>query len=942
MGETAAAETGTSETRPRLLVLDGHSMAFRAFYALPAENFATDTGQHTNAVYGFTAMLLTMIRQQAPTHVAVAFDLSGPTFRSAEYAEYKAGRSETPAEFAGQIELTVKVMEALGIPTLTVEDYEADDIVATLSARAEAAGWDAVVVSGDRDAFQLISEHTTVLYPKKGVSDIPPMDADAVMAKYGVSPAQYPDLAALVGESADNLPGVPGVGPGFAAKWINAYGGLEGVLENADSITGKKGEALRAHLEDVRRNRRLNALVRDLDLPVDLEAMALTMPDHDTVSELFDALQFNRIRDRVFEVFSERLGADAPAAEVEEAPEHVVATTAADLGGFLAAHAGALLGVHVVVDGPDMLPKRKVPVPGTHGTPVGVAFAADDAALYVDLDAEGPDAELMEAVRDALEDAGTAKAVHDLKRTVKALAAPTRPAGLGEGAVIGGVEDDVLLSAYLIQPDRRDVDLASLAEAHLRTPLAAPATGQPASAQGELDLDGGAAAAERAQRATDAVRAAWVVRRLSAEFTPQVLERGAQRLLQEMEIPLARLLARMELAGIAVDRDHLEALRADFAERADAAKESAWASVAEETGGMEVNLGSPKQLQEVLFERLNMPRTRKTKTGFSTDVDSLQDLLEQTQHPFLENLMAHRDVTKLRQTVEGLLETVAPDGRIHTTYSQTAAATGRLSSLHPNLQNIPVRTEAGRRIREAFTAGEVDGTEAVLLSADYSQIEMRIMAHLSEDAGLIEAFNMGEDLHSFVGSQVFGVDPHEVSAEQRSKVKAMSYGLAYGLSSFGLSKQLKISVDEARGLMKGYFDRFGGVRDYLRDVVAQARQDGFTSTIEGRRRYLPDLNSDNRQLRDMAERAALNAPIQGSAADIIKRAMLDVQAGLEEQRLRSRLLLQVHDELILEVPRDELAAATALLKERMGRAADLSVPLDVHVGEGRTWHAAAH
>ena len=936
-------ETRTAEPRPRLLVLDGHSMAFRAFYALPAENFATDTGQHTNAVYGFTSMLLTMIRQQAPTHVAVAFDLSGPTFRSAEYTEYKAGRSETPEEFAGQIELTVKVMDALGIPTLTKEGYEADDIVATLSAQAEAAGWEVCVVSGDRDAFQLISDSTTVLYPTRGVSEVPAMTAETVKAKYGVWPAQYPELAALVGESADNLPGVPGVGPGFAAKWLDKYGDLDGVLAHADEITGKKGEALRAHLDDVRRNRRLNALVRDLELDVALEAMELTMPEREPVEELFDALQFNRIRERVFEVLAERLGSDAPVAAVEAAPEPVVATTAAPLRDFLAAHAGALLGLHVAVDGPDLLPKRKVPVPGTFGTPVGVALAAEDAAVYVDLDVADPDEELVTAVRGVLADAGTDKAVHDLKRVLKALAAPTRPTALGPEAALEGVVDDVALSAYLIQPDRRDVDLAALAQAHLGIPLEAPEQA-PAEqdAQGAFDLDGGQAAAARAARAARTARAAWLVRRLSGEFTPQVLDRGAQRLLQEMEIPLARLLARMELTGIAVDRDVLDGLHADFTERAQAAKESAWASVAEETGGMQVNLGSPKQLQEVLFEHLDMPRTRKTKTGYSTDVDSLQDLLEQTQHPFLENLMAHRDATKLNQTVEGLRETVAPDGRIHTTYSQTAAATGRLSSLHPNLQNIPVRTEAGRRIREAFTASAVDGEDAVLLSADYSQIEMRIMAHLSEDEGLIEAFRSGEDLHSFVGSQVFGVEPEEVTAEQRSKVKAMSYGLAYGLSSFGLSKQLKIGVDEARGLMKGYFDRFGGVRDYLRDIVAQARQDGFTSTIEGRRRYLPDLSSDNRQLRDMAERAALNAPIQGSAADIIKRAMLDVQAGIEEQGLRSRLLLQVHDELILEVPATELETATDLLKERMGRAADLSVPLDVHVGRGESWHAAAH
>ncbi|TFI00854.1 DNA polymerase I [Micrococcus lylae] len=927
--ETAAPAAGPH----RLLVLDGHSMAFRAFYALPAENFATDTGQHTNAVYGFTSMLLTMIRQQRPTHVAVAFDLSGPTFRSEEYTEYKAGRSETPEEFHGQIDLIGKVMEALGIPTVTMEGYEADDIVATLAARADAAGWQTCVVSGDRDAFQLISDTTTVLYPKKGVSDIPPMKAADVEAKYGVRPELYPDLAALVGEKADNLPGVPGVGAGFAAKWLEKYGDLDGVIAHADEITGKKGQALREHLDDVRRNRRLNALVRDLDLPVTDEAMQLSMPDRASVAELFDALQFNRIRERVFEVFSERLGADAPADHVEEAPAAVVVTDRAGLEEFVSRHAGSLLGVHVQVDGPALLPRRKVPVPGEYGVPVTLGLAVDDDAVAVDLTAVGED--LAAAVRELLEDAAVTKAVHDLKRALKAL----RTAGVGgQPCDVLGVEDDVFLGAYLIQPDRRDIGLDSLAGEDLHTPLEAPADDDEGPAQGELDLDGAAGAAEAAARARNAVRAAWIVRRLSEDYTPRLVDRGAQALLREIEIPLSRLLADMELEGIAVDREHLEALRADFTAAADAAKESAWASVAEETGGMQVNLGSPKQLQTVLFEHLDMPKTRKTKTGYSTDVDSLNSLLEQTGHPFLENLMAHRDATKLRQTVDGLLETVAEDGRIHTTYSQTVATTGRLSSLHPNLQNIPVRTTEGRRIRETFVAGEGN----VLLSADYSQIEMRIMAHLSEDAGLIEAFRTGEDLHDFVGAQVFGCEPSEVTAEQRSKVKAMSYGLAYGLSSFGLSKQLNIGVDEARTLMKGYFDRFGGVRDYLRHVVAQARRDGFTATIEGRRRYLPDLNSDNRQLRDMAERAALNAPIQGSAADIIKRAMLDVAAGLAEERLRSRLLLQVHDELILEVPADELEAATALLKERMGRAAELSVPLDVHVGQGESWHAAAH
>ncbi|QCU78140.1 DNA polymerase I [Citricoccus sp. SGAir0253] len=928
----------------RLLVIDGHSMAFRAFYALPVDNFVTDTGQHTNAVYGFTNMLLTMIRQQRPTHVAVAFDLDTPTFRSEEYGEYKAGRSKTPEEFHGQVDLIRKVMEAMNIPTVSVDGYEADDIVATMAARAEEAGWETRVVSGDRDAFQLITDRTLVLYPKKGVSDIPPMDAAAIEEKYGVPPHRYPDLAALVGETADNLPGVPGVGPKTAAKWIGLYGSVEEVLEHAEEIKGKAGQSLRDHAEAVRRNRRLNHLLRDMDLPVTLEATELEHPDHDQVVELFDALQFNAVRQRLFDTLAERLGGEPEEVPVEETPAFTVATTAAALEAFLGEHGAHLVGVHVVLDGPAILPKRKIPAPGDYGVPLGAALVGEDAAVYVPLDGDGaPDGGAGPVLAGYLADPGRRKAVYDLKAAAKALRAAGARTALGREVTLAGVEDDVLLSAYLIQPDRRGYGLDALVQTYLQSTLEMEDDPTQAGAQLELDLDAAegedAGAALLQARAAATVRAAWMVRRLSGVFLPQLIERGAQQLLQDLEIPLAGVLVDMELAGIAVDRAVLDGLYADFTERMEAAQESAWASVAEQTGGERVNLGSPKQLQALLFDTLDMPRTRKTKTGYSTDVDSLTDLLAQTQHPFLENLMLHRDATKLRQTVEGLLDTVAPDGRIHTTYSQTAAATGRLSSLHPNLQNIPVRTEAGRRIREVFVVGEGHGT---LLTADYSQIEMRIMAHLSEDEALIQAFREGEDLHRFVGAQVFGVAPEDVSAEMRAKVKAMSYGLAYGLSSFGLSKQLQIPVDEARSLMKGYFDRFGAVRDYLRDVVAQARNDGFTATILGRRRYLPDLNSDNRQLRDMAERAALNAPIQGSAADIIKQAMLGVQAGLVEQGLRSRLLLQVHDELVLEVPDEELEAATALVRERMGAAAQLSVPLDVHIGAGRSWHDAAH
>ncbi|MFC7402462.1 DNA polymerase I [Citricoccus sp. GCM10030269] len=938
-------------------------MAFRAFYALPVDNFLTDTGQHTNAVYGFVNMLLTMIRQQKPTHVAVAFDLDTPTFRSEEYSEYKAGRSKTPEEFHGQINLIIKVMEAMNIPTLSVDGAEADDIVATMAARAEEAGWDTRVVSGDRDAFQLINDQTVVLYPKKGVSDIPPLDAAAIEEKYGVPPERYPDLAALVGETADNLPGVPGVGPKTAAKWINLYGTVEQVLEHADEIKGKAGQSLREHADDVRRNRRLNRLLRDMDLPVALEATELEHPDHEQIEELFTALQFNTVRQRLFDTLAERLGGEPESAPVEETPPYSVVTTGAELEDFLAEHAANLMGVHIVLDGPAILPKRKIPAPGDYGRAIGAALVAEDAAVYIDLDSANirtsantntqPDAGPGPVLAGYLSEAGHPKAIYDLKAAAKSLKSTGHTTALGQDLTLAGVVDDVLLSAYLVQPDRRGYGLDALVQTYLQSTLEMEDDPTQAGDQLELDL-GGADAAAGANadgsgassadavlhaRAAAAVRAAWMVRRLSEQFSPKLLERGAQQLLLDLEIPLATVLVDMELAGIAVDRSVLDGLFADFTDRMQAAQESAWASVAEVTGGEKVNLGSPKQLQALLFEKLDMPKTRKTKTGYSTDVESLTDLLNQTQHPFLENLMLHRDATKLRQTVEGLLETVADDGRIHTTYSQTAAATGRLSSLHPNLQNIPVRTEAGRKIRDVFVVGDGHGA---LLTADYSQIEMRIMAHLSEDQALIQAFQEGEDLHRFVGSQVFGVAPEDVTGEMRAKVKAMSYGLAYGLSSFGLSKQLQVPVDEARSLMKGYFDRFGAVRDYLQDIVAQARRDGYTATIKGRRRYLPDLNSDNRQLRDMAERAALNAPIQGSAADIIKQAMLDVRQGIDDQGLRSRLLLQVHDELVLEVPDDELEVATELLKEKMGAAESLAVPLDVHIGVGRSWHDAAH
>lgn len=880
-------------------------MAFRAFYALPAENFATSSGQHTNAVHGFTSMLINLIKDQKPTHVAVAFDVSDDTtFRKAEYSEYKGGRNETPAEFRGQIDLIDQVMEAWGIKTIKMPGYEADDILATLAAQGDAAGFEVLLVSGDRDAFQLITDNVFVLYPKQGVSNIPRMDAAAIEEKYFVPPSRYSDLAALVGESADNLSGVPGVGPKTAAKWIKLYGGLEGILENLDSIGGKVGGALRENVDAVKRNRRLNRLLSDLQLPVTLAELEEPRPNRQEVETLFDTLEFRTLRTRLFALYGDDTAGAAP--ETIDAPDYSVLDEAGALEAFFAAGAGSRAAVAVQL------------VPGRIGDDAAaLAVVRSNGAAYIELSSldAAADAVLAKWLRDPEE----AKVMHEFKDALKALH--------HRGLALEGVVDDTSISGYLIQPDRRSYELAELAQHHLRITLttAAAQTGQL-----ELELgDGpdGAAAAALVQEAA-------VVHTLSKHFESELAERKAEALLTTLELPVARVLAQMELAGIAISTDRLNEQLADLAKVIDNAQEQAFVAI-----GHEVNLGSPKQLQTVLFEELGLPKTKKIKSGYTTDAASLKALLEKTGHEFLVQLMAHRESSKLAQMLETLKKSVAEDGRIHTTYAQNVAATGRISSNNPNLQNIPVRSEEGRRVRGIFVVSE--GYEC-LLSADYSQIEMRIMAHLSGDEGLIQAYKEGEDLHRYVGSHIFNVAPEDVTSAMRSKVKAMSYGLAYGLTSFGLSKQLEISVDEARTLMKEYFDRFGAVRDYLRGVVEQARVDGFTATIEGRRRYLPDLTSTDRQHREIAERIALNSPIQGSAADLMKRAMLGVSSELTSQGLKSRMLLQVHDELVLEVAHGEREAVEKLVAEQMGSAAQLTVPLDVQIGVGSSWYEAGH
>jgi len=886
-------------TQPILMVLDGHSMAFRAFYALPVENFTTSTGQHTNAVHGFVAMLINLLRNEKPTHVAVAWDLAGGTFRTTEYSEYKAGRAAIPPEFPGQIDLIKEVLDALRIVHLSKENYEADDILATLSTRATTEGFKTLLVSGDRDAMQLVNDQVTVLYPRKGVSDLARMTPEAVEEKYLVPPARYPELAALVGESADHLLGVPGVGPKTAVKWLTAYDGLENLIRQADTVKGKAGQSFRDHLDDVIRNRKLNALVRDLDLDLTLAELARHPWDPKATRAVFDTLEFRTLWDRVRALATE---SDADGVDDDTLEISGTVLEPRTLNDWLSTTAGRI-GVDVT---------------GSWGSGSGDVEAValggvDGNAVWFDAAELSPEDEDVFAAW--LADKDRPKVMHSAKGPVEALAE--------RGWEVAGLTCDTELASYLLHPDRRAHKFDDAVRTHLNVALG---EAEENSDQAMLDF-GEDHFAESMERAV-------AVTRLADVMEKEVEARGGAELLHDVEMGVQRCLISMERAGIAVDTDIFEGLRSEFDERVTRAQEAAW-----EAAGEKINLSSPKQLQGVLFDKLDMPKTRRTKSGYTTDADALAGLYETTEHPFLAHLLEHRDAIKLRQTVDGLLKEIRDDGRVHTTYMQTVAVTGRLSSKDPNLQNIPMRTEEGRRIREGFVVGE--GYES-LLSADYSQIEMRIMAHVSGDQSLIDAFQSGQDFHTVTASHVFGVAPEDVSVAQRSKIKAMNYGLAYGLSAYGLSNQLKVSVGEAKELMADYFSRFGKVHEYLEEVVDQARRQGYTETLLGRRRYLPDLTSTNRQRRDMAERAALNAPIQGSAADLIKLAMLATDQKLAEAALTSRVLLQVHDELILEVAKGEEEKVREIVTNAMGHAMDLSVPLTVSIGVGRSWFDAAH
>ena len=886
--------------KPTLLLIDGHSLAFRAFYALSPDSFRTPDGQHTNAVHGFISMLLNILSAEKPSHLAVAFDLSRESFRTEEYPEYKGTRGETPPEFAGQTELLREALDAMNIKNFTRDNFEADDILASLADQAADQGFNVLIVSGDRDTFQLIREETTILYPVKGVLNLSRMDDEAVFAKYAVHAKQYPDLAALVGETSDNLPGIPGVGPKTAAKWLQQYGSLQAIFDSANEIGGKVGESLREHMHLAVRNRRLNHLVRDLHFDFTFDALTIAGVNEDRVREVFKKLHFKTLTERVLRLrgtnASQATQIDSADSSEEQNSVFVEMTMPANL-----TFSSKQLS--------DWLEKQTTMVAidfeFANGSIATVGFATETQRFTW---APESVSELQNVLAPWLLSKHP-KALFDSKNTMRKL--------LELGLDLGEADFDILLMTYLQNPVRKNYEIDDISLEYLGFTVK------------REDQD-----ALIKEDSNDSSINAWLVANLAPVLFEKLRAEEQLRALSEIELPTSHTLAKMEHTGIQINRVQLEKLFESLGEEVSQVAKDAYKII-----GKEINLASPKQLQTVLFEDLGMTGTKSVKTGFSTNAAALNELFEQTEHPFLAKLLEHREVSKLRQIVEIVLKAISEDGRIHTNYVQTGTSTGRLASDSPNLQNIPIKSERGRQIRDAFVVG--DGYET-LLTADYSQIEMRIMAHLSEDSGLIEAFKTGEDLHRFVGARIFGVAPSEVTSAMRSKVKAMSYGLVYGLSEYGLAKQLRMSNGEAKQLMNDYFDRFGGVRRYLAQVVDQAKLNGYTVTTFGRRRPFDDLKSSVFQVREAARRAALNAPIQGTAADIMKLAMTRIDQKMTEMGLKSRMLLQVHDELVFEVAPGELESLKAMVVEQMQNVVELSVPLEVHLGVGKTWDAAGH
>ena len=877
------------------MLIDGHSMAFRAFYALPTEKFTTSTGQATNAIYGFLSMLATLLHDEQPTHVAVAFDVGRTTFRTEMFPDYKAQRDETPPEFISQIPILKNLLATLGITTIEKPNYEADDIIATLATTAQPLGFETLIVTGDRDSLQLVNNTTTVLYPMKGVSVIHRFTPQAVQDKYGLTPEQYPDFAALRGDPSDNLPSIPKVGEKTATKWIVQHGNLTNLLNNADTIKGVVGTNLRERIDQVKLNRQLTEMVKNLDLTHTPPELKLQPVNTETLTEDFNNLEFGTtLRTKILKARGATITTTATP------PQTPTTVDTISVAKWLKQHPTEAMAVHITGR-------------GTPATGDAESFAIIDqnhhaiAGNFADLNPKDD-----KALADYLQSTQP-KFLHDAKTTYHMLA--------GRGITLGGIAHDTALAAYLLNPGQRTYDLKTTYQRHLHRTLEITETGQLSL----LDIT----------NTNTLITAAAAILELAATLPTKLATINELELYLDLELPLTTILAEMEATGIAVDIPTLEEQLDTFTNLV-TQEETAARTIA---GDPNLLLTSPKQLQVVLFETLGLPKTKKIKTGYSTAAKEIETLAANHPHEFLNHLLAHREYQKMKTTLEGLIKAVGDDGRIHTTFQQTMTSTGRLSSTDPNLQNIPIRTPAGKKIRSAFTVGTNYET---LLTADYSQIEMRVMAHLSNDPGLITAYNNGEDLHNYVGTKVFDVPPSGVTPELRRKVKALSYGLVYGLSAFGLSQQLNIPAGEAKQIMENYFHRFGGVKHYLDTVVTQARKDGYTATLFDRRRYLPELTSTNRATRENAERAALNAPIQGTAADIIKIAMLRIHHELKKTNAKSRVLLQVHDELVVEIAPGELTTVKKLIEHEMDNAITLKVPLEVSTGHGPNWDAAAH
>lgn len=949
----------TVPTNETLLVVDGHSLAFRAFFALPVDNFSTSSGQATNAVWGFATMLAQVIDAEKPDHLGVAFDVKGGTFRNEMLPQYKGTREAAPEELLTQLPLIQRMLTALGVTYIEKPGFEGDDVIATLATMGDKAGYHTLVLSGDRDAFQLVDDNVTVLYPGHHFKDLKHMTPQSIIDKYKVTPAQYPDLAALRGETADNIPGVPGVGDGFAAKWINQFGSLDGICEHADEIGGKKGESLRANINQVKLNRKVNALVRDVDLGVDIEDLTFGTVDVAQIDALFKELEFGpRTKSRVLKTFNtgakasntsgagestnneqneqdssldlnlpEPTSITAPeqfdewvkAHRVEvKVPGEIADFTVSDYGDGSQRHAicGDAVGhAWTVAAWGDERPGR--------ATAQAIAVATATSAAIVPL----PITDTLRAqLARFLKSEHSRTIVHGYKELLHLLGAVDLDMDLPMF--------DTKLAGYLAQPDFHADSLKQAAEHFLDIHFTE--TEQPS--QGTLDFDDDQVEEDPNEHR---LRDLAIIRSLAVTLGPIIDEREQCWLMRAIELPVSRVLHGMERTGAKVDSVRLVSMRDQFAAEARQAQEMAW-----EYAGTEINLQSPKQLQKVLFEDMGLKPTKRTKSGsYTTNAAALQDLYvksvdNERANGFLGALLRHREINKLKQIVQTLIDaTNTSDERIHTTFEQTVAATGRLSSVDPNLQNIPNRNAAGREIRGVFVPGE--GYEA-LMSCDYSQVELRIMADLSDDEALIEAFRSGADFHKYVASMVYKLPVDQITGDQRSHVKAMSYGLAYGLSTYGLAQQLKIAPREAEALKNRYFDTFGKVHDYLESLVANAREKGYTETIFGRRRYFPALHSTNRVAREAAERAALNAPIQGSAADIMKIAMIRAEQTLAEAHVKSRIILQIHDELVVEIAPGEGDQVTELVRNAMEHAVDLAVPLDVSCGIGSDWQLAAH